>query len=339
MFEQCGDIYVEMNRRTIPYAVNLELTAACTLDCIHCYHVRTSGPEMGTSELFRILDELAGLGTMELTLTGGEPLARPDFPAILRYAVERRGFAVKIFSNLTLLDVPAADLIAALPVRRVETTLLGPDAGLHDLLTRRAGSFDAAIRGIRLLVERSVRVAAKTVVLRENYESLDDMYRLAGQLGIPFRHDDGVFVETGGGRGPLGHCISERETVRLRKRAGRRLPVEKSHFYPARARTRGDPDSCNAGKSVMGIAPDGSVYPCGPFPVSAGSVRERPLGEIWRDSPLMARVRSLGDSDYRVCGRCRYLVRCGGCMAMGWGLSSGRMYPCRLMRRRLRQFT
>lgn len=325
MLERGGDIHAEMNRRIIPYAVNLELTSACNLECIHCYRVRAVGPEMDCNEYIRMFDELAGLGAMELTFTGGEPLIRPDFHSLLRYAVERRGFSVKIFSNLTLLDRAAADTVAALPVRQVETTLLGPDAALHDRLTRRNGSFDATIRGIRLLSGRSVRVAAKTVLMRENYGTLDDMYRLASQLGIPFRHDDGIFVESGGGRGPLAHRIPEREAARLRKTTSRRPPPGK--FLP-----------CNAGRSVMNIGPDGSVYPCGPFPVPAGSLRERPLGEIWRDSSLMIRVRSLADAEYRVCDRCRYLARCSGCMAMGWGLSAGRMYPCRLVRRKLRMF-
>ena len=320
-----GDIYAEMNRRTVPYAANLELTAACNLDCIHCYHVRASGGELGTEEMCALLDELAAAGTMELTLTGGEPLARKDFSVILRHAVEHSGFSIKIFSNLTLLDEGIADIVAEVGINRVETTLLGPDAALHDRIAGRAGAFESLMKGIRMLRERSVTVSVKTVLLRENVRRLDDMTCLAGELGVPFRWDDGVFVESDGGRGPLAHRISEREARRIRNSSG--ASPEKTVHH-----------SCNAGKSIMSIGPDGSVYPCGAFPVAAGSIRDAPFAAIWKESPLLKLARTFRDADYRVCEGCRYEFRCGGCMAMGWGLAGGRIDHCRFVRKHLGSF-
>jgi radical SAM protein with 4Fe4S-binding SPASM domain len=325
MLEERGDIYRIMNRRTIPYGVSLELTARCNLNCVHCYHVRTLGPEMDTGEVKSVLDQLAALGTLDLTFTGGEPFTRGDFPDLLRHAVVERGFSLKIFSNLTLLDASQADLLASYPLNRVETTLLGADPETHDSLTRCPGSFEAALRGIALLRERNVAVAAKTLLMQPNSAQLSAMYRLAGELGIPFRHDDGLFVESDGSRRPLALRISEQAMRRNRKKLGHRPD-------------RNGPGSCNAAKSVMSISPDGSVYPCGPFPIPAGNIRRDSLAEIWRNAPLMRRVRSLAAEDYRVCPGCRYETACAGCVAMGRGLSEGRVHPCRVRRRRLRDF-
>jgi len=323
--EHPPDIYALMNRRLVPYGVSLEITARCNLDCVHCYHVRCRGKEMDTGEIENLLDALAALGTMELTLTGGEPLLRRDFPQLLRYAVRETGFSVKLFSNLTLLTPETADLLASLPLNSVETTILGPDAVTHDGLTRRPGSFDAVIRAIGMLVERGVRCSAKTIVMKPNIAGLEAMYRLAERLGIPFRHDDGVFVESNGGRSPLALQLPPGDLARLRRRTGT------GPSFP--------PGMCNIGKSVMSIAPDGSVYPCGPFPEKAGDIRETPLAEIWRDSPVMNRVRAIRNEDYHVCRECYYYERCNGCIAMGLGLSSGRIHPCRLARKRLRHLT
>ena len=151
------------------------------------------------------------------------------------------------------------------------------------------------------------------------------MYRFAAGMGVSFRHDDGLFVEADGRRRPLAHRITEREIKLLRRAAGE----EKS------TRIRG---SCNAAKSVASIDPGGNVYPCGAFPVSAGNVREKPFGDIWRDSPLMRGIRSLDDGDYMVCRGCVYDLRCGGCLAMGAGLAGGRIHPCRLERKTIRRF-
>ena len=316
------DIYALMNEKVVPYGVSLELTARCNLDCIHCYHVRCSGVEMHTDEVKQLLNDLAHLGTMELTLTGGEPFIRSDFAHIISYAVRTTGFSVKLFSNLTLLDESLADELATLPLNTVETTLLGPDDATHDRLTRRSGSFDAVIRSIEMLKARDVPVTAKTVVMKPNEKKLNEMYQLAQKLNIPFRHDVTIFIESNGKRKPLSLQISGRELLRFKKRM--------------EGYTRTFPVSCNAAKSVMSISPDGSVYPCGPFQKPAGNIREMKLEDIWYTSPLMKRVRSIKDKDYRECRACVYFLKCQGCMAMGMGLSFGRKYRCRLARRRLR---
>lgn len=325
MLEPAGDIYAVMNRLVVPYGAGIEVTARCNLDCIHCYHVLASGPELDFAELRSLMDALAALGTMELTLTGGEPFLRPDFPDILRYAVESKGFLVKIFSNLTLFTPEHAALLERFPVHRVETSILGPTAAFHDTLTRRAGSFDAVVAAIRLLRERGIPVEAKTVLMRENLPVLDDLYALAAELGIRFRHDDGIFVESNGRRGPLVRRISDREVIRDRKRRGYNARVDRPH-------------PCNAARSIMHVSPGGNVYPCGPFPLAAGNIRETPLEDIWRHAPLMERVRTLSNPDYRGCRDCRYLLRCNGCLAMGHGLARGRMYSCHLSRKRLKPF-
>jgi len=320
------DIYAEMNLRVVPYAVEIEVTALCNVDCRHCYHVRCDGPEMTAGEIMRLMDDLAALGTFELTISGGEPLLRPDLTGILEHAVNTAGFSVKLFSNLTLLDERTADVLARLPLNMVETTLLGATNTVHDAVTGCTGSFDATISGIRMLRDRGVRVGAKTVVMRGNENDIDSMYALAADLAIPFRHDDCLFPESGGGRSPFGLQIADDEIRRIRRR------------YEG-TESNGPAGVCNAARSVMHIGPDGLVYPCGAFPSAAGSARERPVGEIWRDSPLFKRVRALTMDDYAVCAGCRYFLRCRGCVAMGMGIAKGRLYPCAIARKRFRDIS
>ena len=315
------DIYAFMNERCIPYGVNFELTPRCNIDCRHCYHVMITGAELDTAEVKRVLNDLANLGTFELTLTGGEPLLRRDFPEILRYAVATAGFSVKIFSNLTLLDEKTADVLASVPLNSVETTLLGPDAETHDTMTTVKGSFTATLTAIGLLKDRGIRVSAKTILMTSNVDKADDMYRLADNLDISFRHDDSLFVESNMGRAPLALQISDSEILRRRKKAGEDEPFE--------------PSICNAARSIMSIGPDGAVYPCGAYPEAAGTIRETALGEIWYNSPLMNKLRSLEYDDYTDCRECDYQVRCSGCVAMGIGLAHGRISPCRVARNKL----
>ena len=62
-----------------------ELTQACDLVCRHC---RASAvpdrcpEELGTTEGFKLLDEVKALGTPVVVLSGGDPLKRPDLTSL-----------------------------------------------------------------------------------------------------------------------------------------------------------------------------------------------------------------------------------------------------------------
>jgi len=79
---------------------------------------------------------------------------------------------------------------------------------------------------------------------------------------------------------------------------------------PLSAMTRG----CLAGTAVCFVSNAGDVYPCGYLPVSAGSVRRTPFGEIWNESPLFEQLRD-ADALTGKCGICRFEAICGGCRA------------------------
>jgi radical SAM protein with 4Fe4S-binding SPASM domain len=79
------------------------------------------------------------------------------------------------------------------------------------------------------------------------------------------------------------------------------------------AMTRG----CLAGTSVCFISNEGSVYPCGYLPVSAGDTRLQPFAEIWNNSTVFADLRNPGAFEGK-CGECRYQALCGGCRARAY---------------------
>lgn len=74
--------------------------------------------------------------------------------------------------------------------------------------------------------------------------------------------------------------------------------------------------STRDGKGIIFVAHDGSVYPAGFLPLSLGSVRERPVLEIYRESPLLKDIRA---ARFRGrCGRCEYSDGCGGSRARAY---------------------
>jgi radical SAM protein len=76
----------------------------------------------------------------------------------------------------------------------------------------------------------------------------------------------------------------------------------------------------NAGNGFLFVSHTGDVFPSGFLPLKAGNVRERPLAEIYRESPLFLQLRR--PSDLRgVCGRCEYAAICGGSRSRAYALT------------------
>lgn len=206
----------------IPINGGFDLTYRCNLNCVHCYCNLPAGDkaaatrEMPTSEFIRIMDELAAAGTLYLTLTGGEPLLRPDFREIYLYA-KRQGFLVTIFTNGTTITPSMADFLAEWPPSMVEITLYGADRATYEKITRVPGSYDRCLAGIRLLKERNVRVSLKAVALTLNKSQLPDIYRLAKEMGAAsmFRYDCLIHPRLDGGRGPLAYRVPPTEIPAL----------------------------------------------------------------------------------------------------------------------------
>src|SRR5512138_2689983 len=170
------DLYLELIARSQKkhrlLSIHWEMTYRCNERCTHCYlDVLPAGAgvvgELTTAECKRVLDELAAEGVLNVAFTGGEVLLRNDWYEILAYA-RQLGFALRIFTNATLITPEAADLIASLHPFFVEVSLYALDAATHDDITQVPGSFERTMRGIHLLLDLKVRVKIKTPLMREN---------------------------------------------------------------------------------------------------------------------------------------------------------------------------
>ncbi|MFC4062638.1 TIGR04053 family radical SAM/SPASM domain-containing protein [Planomonospora corallina] len=76
-------------------------------------------------------------------------------------------------------------------------------------------------------------------------------------------------------------------------------------------RTRRPPIDVNAGRGLVFVSHTGEVSPSGFLPLTAGNVREQPLTDIYRTSPLFTALRDTGRLTGR-CGACEFRAVCGG---------------------------
>jgi radical SAM protein with 4Fe4S-binding SPASM domain len=88
---------------------------------------------------------------------------------------------------------------------------------------------------------------------------------------------------------------------------------------PATGRPRAQTASTRDGKGILFIAHDGEINPAGFLPLPLGNVRDETIATIYRDDPLLRRIR---DAEFTGrCGRCEYADLCGGSRARAFAAS------------------
>jgi MoaA/NifB/PqqE/SkfB family radical SAM enzyme len=270
-----------------PLTVHLELTYKCNWRCVFCYNPRHSDLKpLEVAEWLGVLDGLRELGTLWVSLTGGEPLAHPRFFDIARGARER-SLAVRIFTNGALIDDSTADEIQALRPTAVEMSLHGSTPEVHDRATAQPGSFTAMFAGLERLRKRGVALVLKTPLTHINEHQTEDIIALAEGLSIPLRVDPTITPNDNGDRSPLAYAASQAAIQRMFER------VRELGQIPFAEREEGGLN-CGLGRMTMAIDPEGNVYPCLQWRQSSlGNVRTTPLVRLWRESSVRAETAEI----------------------------------------------
>lgn len=170
--------------------LDLELTERCNNNCIHCCislpvdEPKALKRELSAGEIKKILREAAALGCLRVRFTGGEPLLRGDFEEIYVFA-RRLGLRVLIFTNATLITPRTADLLSRIPpLEKIEVTLYGMRRENYEAISRTPGSYEAAWRGISLLLEKKIPFIVKGTLLFSDRDKREKFQEWA--TGIPW---------------------------------------------------------------------------------------------------------------------------------------------------------
>lgn len=286
-----------------PLTAMVEIADRCNEVCVHCYQVQGQKGEMSTEQVKRLFDELAEMGVLFLTLSGGEATLRSDFLELTRYAREKR-FAVKLYSNGLRIDEALADELAALAVQEVQISLYSHQPDVQDWVTRVPGSFERTVQAAKLLLERGVHVVMKSPVMNFNVEGYRDFIAFVKELGADFSLDPVMHAREDDARDPEAFSLTSEDYVRVMSD-----PV----VTPAASLVHTAPRPCGACASVH-VEANGELRPCAMWDVPLGNVTEQPLDAAW-SSPLSELVRGLGWADIHGCRDCDLRAYCGRCFA------------------------
>lgn len=314
-----------VNSSRIPVNGTIEVTRRCPLTCQHCYNnlpmndAAARRDELTTAEHMRIADEIAEAGCFWLLYTGGEIFARSDFLEIYTHA-KKQGFLLTLFTNGTLITERIADHLAEWKPFSVEITLYGRTRETYERLTGIPGSYDKCLRGIDLLMERSIPLKLKSVATTITRHELADMKEFARELGLPFMFDPMINPRIDCSQSPVEVRLQPHEVVLLdmqdsdRVKEWKRFAKEfdQPQYVPGR---EDELYVCGGGINSFAVDPRGMLSICVLSHFDEYDLRKGSFADGWNH--FLHSVRRKKRKLPTKCVDCRISSMCGMCPATG----------------------
>ena len=284
-----------------PLALIAELTHRCPLHCVYCsnpHELTVRSEELSTEAWLRVFQEAAQAGTMQLDLTGGEPLARPDLASLIQSA-RAAGLYVNLITSGLPLDEGRLDELVAAGLDHFQLSFQGAREQTAQEISG-STSHPQKLKVLGWLKSRRVAVTLNFVLHRNNLEQLHEMVAIAENSSasrIEFAH-----VQYYGWAFANRHALLPtreqlRQSLDFFKQAEERLrgKIKVEYVVPDYYAKFPKPCMGGWGQKAMLITPRGDAMPCHAASVIPGllfeNVKQKSVKEIWESSAAFQRFR------------------------------------------------
>ncbi|WP_417915582.1 radical SAM protein [Candidatus Electronema sp. JM] len=311
-----------------------ETTVACNMRCMHCGSAcATALPdELSTEQALALCDDLGKLGLQWITLSGGEPLTRKDWPQIAR-RLKSNGIVTNMITNGWLLDDETVKTMRDCGIGTVAISLDGVGE-THDAI-RKAGSFERNMKAFALLKKHGQYSGAITSINKKNIHELSAIrntliahgvnawqLQICIPMGNMSHHKDDL-VAPEDVDGILDFCLETAQqnkiTIYPADCLGYYTDKEKLiRMYSLGPANAGEWAGCNAGTRGFGILHNGDVIGCTSIrdrKFIEGNILKQSIVELWNAPDAFQWSRGMKKSDLGgACKTCTYGETClGGC--------------------------
>ncbi|MFC1582624.1 radical SAM protein [Planctomycetota bacterium] len=253
------------------FSVTLAVTNRCPYNCWHCYNAGRDQQDIPLADMQGVIAEMQALGAVKVTLSGGEPLLRPDLEEI-----------VKTFdpSSYLALNTTGRGLSAERARSLKEAGLFACGISLdsihaeeHDRMRGREGAFDTALEGLRHaaasgLYPYFIAVATREFLEREHFDAFMRFAKEAGALEVHLLEPSAT-GRLAGNREVILNSEEKQKILDYQQEVSARedLPILSTFAYLE----SGNAFGCGAGLTHLYIDGSGEVCPCNLVPLSFGN--------------------------------------------------------------------
>jgi len=171
---------------------NLQVTYRCNFRCQICdfwKRPRELSEELTPDEVRVIGRKLGKLGTMIISLGGGEPLIREDLYQLTAILSQTGHFPILITNGWFVNETVARDILRA-GLQEISVSVDYADPARHDAQRGVPGAWERATRALELLnrhrPDRRCRVHMISVLMDDNLADIEPLIKLARDLGVTY---------------------------------------------------------------------------------------------------------------------------------------------------------
>jgi MoaA/NifB/PqqE/SkfB family radical SAM enzyme len=301
--------------------LQLDITNACNLKCVHCYHEHHSNDgALSLNDWKLIIGQYKGLVTKMryrpmVIFCGGEPMASPFLMPLIEFARNEMPLSrISILTNGTLISESNVRRFGNFKDLHFQVSLDGPDAERHDKI-RGTGNFAKATRGIKLLQASGISFSVLSVLSKKTAAWMEDFFILAKNEN--FQSINFVrLVGEGFGRKLVEDELDEPLLGIALKEAYQKI-LKLSLKYQISSKAQGPlfelliPGLGRSGRFWESIVVDyqGYVVASSRAKIRLGHALTEGIASIFLTHTIYQSLRS-GKVD--VCGRCEHFGVCGG---------------------------
>ena len=306
-----------------PECVTLELTYGCNLRCVHCYNPthRALPHELTNPEICDLLDQIAALGILTVSFTGGEPSVRPDIGQILRHA-RRQGLMIQLLTNATRITPSFVALLREVGVAQINVSIYGATEATYERMTKVAGSYQQFRQGLALLTDSQLPVVVRMPVITINYKEILACRELVETLGMKFQYCLEIISIITGDPTPLQYRLDPETKVHIDQTL---LSHNRVDELEPSCSAQGPFIECACGQSRFAITPYGEMILCTAFPIPRYNVRTGTVKEGWE--VLKQTVDDAHPTHRYECPTCDVRSSCRQGRSDAW-LETGDMSAC-----------
>ncbi|HEY4824822.1 MAG TPA: radical SAM protein, partial [Solirubrobacteraceae bacterium] len=170
-----------------PYSLIAELSYQCPLHCLYCSNPVDIGHSkysrahlLATEDWVRTFEQARGLGVLQLALTGGEPMLRPDLVQLCASARDA-GLYSSLITAGTLFTRERARELKDAGLDHVQISFQSPDAEENDRIAGNR-SFEKKIAAARAARELDFPLTINCVLHRQNLDRIEEVLELTLEL-------------------------------------------------------------------------------------------------------------------------------------------------------------
>lgn len=268
---------------------NLQLTYRCNFTCRICDFWKTyhdSADELSVDDIRVIGRKLSRLGTLIISLAGGEPLIRRDIFDIITTLNATGHFPILITNGWYVDEAMARDILAA-GLQEISVSVDYADPARHDAQRGRKGAWSRAVRALELLLkhrpDRRNRIHMISVLMDDNLDEIEPLILLSRELGVTYMVSLYSSMRGTKEKRLPGTAVTAR-LLELKRKYGEFVTLTSYVERFDQSIAEGGIGNCQTGRLLLNINHRGDVARC-------TETLDEPVGNILTDDVLDIRDR------------------------------------------------